>query len=139
VPATKFKSCGMLDSWNNLEIPAVIFKHNCALIESKLTVAVNGKRKMDTTEVLQILKLLHDAAIIGPMFSSRLLAKITNKATQVAEINKLLDKIEDCDLIEMVYNEVFNEEKFYRFNHHLCHTTLYQKQIFGSHRKQVLD
>jgi len=125
VPAIKFKSCAMLDSWNNLEIPAVIFKHKCALIESKLTIMINGRRKMETTEVLQILKLIQDAAIIGNIFSSRLLAKIINKQTKVSEINKLLDKIEDCDLIEMVYNEVFNEERFYRFNHHLCSTTLY--------------
>jgi hypothetical protein len=125
VPATKFKTCMMLDCWNSLELPAIIFKHNCQLVESKLTIMVNGRRKLDTAEVLQILRLLQNASVIGPMFSSRMLDKIVNRESNVADINKRLDQIEDCDLIEMVYNEVYNGERFYRFNHHLTQATFY--------------
>ena len=138
VPATKFRTCLMLDCWNSLELPAVIYKHSCQLVEGKLTVTVNGRRRLDTTEVLQILKLLQDAAVVGPMFSSRLLAKIANRELDVGEINKRLDQIEECDLIEMVYNEMATGERFYRFNHQLTQTTLYQMQCFASHRKSVL-
>ena len=126
MPGHKFKSCVSVDfQWTCLEMPCVIFKHHCELLESKLTMRENGRRRMDNSEVMQLVKLLQEAAIIGPIFSSKLLANISNRKLEVGIVNKNLDVIEDSDLIEMVYNEVQTGERYYRFNHPLMRIALY--------------
>jgi len=54
-----------------------------------------------------------------------MLASISKRQLDIADINCILDQLEDCDLIEMVYNEMFNGERFYRFILPLVRQTLY--------------
>jgi len=81
---------------------------------------------------------MQEAAVIGPLFSSKLLANITKRNIEVELVNQNLDVIEDSDLIEMVYNEVQTGERYYRFNFPLMRTALYQMQCFNTQRKPVL-
>jgi hypothetical protein len=72
-----------------------------------------------------MLRLLQEASLVGTWFSSRMLASISKRQLDIADINCILDQLEDCDLIEMVYNEMFNGERFYRFILPLGRQTLY--------------
>jgi predicted ATPase len=94
-------------------------------VESKLQMTASGQKRQNTSELVYMLRILQEASLIGTWFSSRMLASANRKPIDIAEINCALDQLEDCDLIEMVYNEHTNGERYYRFNHQLAQQTLY--------------
>ena len=115
-----------------------MFKHNCQVIEEKLTMRTDSRRRTVNSEVIAMLRLLQEASLVGNVFSSKLLAQVSRRSLTVPEIKAALDTIEDFDLIEMLYNES-NGEWFYRFNHPGTLQTLYQMQCFSVRQSTLME
>lgn len=79
---------------------------------------------------MQMQYLLQTAAVIGDIFSMKLLDHVNKRflnqqSQQVLPTMKLLTDLEDRDLIELIYDDNMLNDRFYRFTHPFIRATVY--------------
>ena len=80
---------------------------------------------------MQMQYLLQTAAVIGDIFSMKLLDHVNKRflnqqSQQVLPTMKLLSDLENRDLIELIYDDNMLNDRFYRFTHPFIRATVYQ-------------
>ena len=79
---------------------------------------------------MQMQYLLQTAAVIGDIFSMKLLDHVNKRflnqqSQQVLPTMKLLTDLENRDLIELIYDDNMLNDRFYRFTHPFIRATVY--------------
>ena len=79
---------------------------------------------------MQMQYLLQTAAVIGDIFSIKLLDHVNKRflnqqSQQVLPTMKLLTDLENRDLIELIYDDNMLNDRFYRFTHPFIRATVY--------------
>lgn len=79
---------------------------------------------------MQMQYLLQTAAVIGDIFSMKLLDHVNKRflnqqSQQVLPTMKLLSDLENRDLIELIYDDNMLNDRFYRFTHPFIRATVY--------------
>ena len=79
---------------------------------------------------MQMQYLLQTAAVIGDIFSMKLLDYVNKRflnsqSQQMFPTMKLLTELEKRDMIELIYDDNILNDRFYRFTHPFTRATIY--------------
>ena len=128
VPTNKFRTSKTLNEWTNLDLPWPLFKQNQVMIQQAI---IPNKFAQASSNQMQMQYLLQTAAVIGDNFSMKLLDHVNKRflnsqSQQMFPTMKLLDELEQRDMIEMIYDDNMLNDRFYRFTHPFTRSTIYQ-------------